>query len=164
MLPFEAQPVDSDLPLRGFHIGAGCLFAPGAFALQFPYDPALYFHGEEQALALRLFTHGWDVFHMPGLPLYHLYNDGHPGIPPRPLHWNAPGPAHPHGWQDLERRSRARLSALVAGQPLGAYGLGNARTLADYANWCGIDYAGRTLRPQAFQPLGPVRPAAAPTP
>lgn len=157
VLAFEAQPVDSDRPVPGFHLGAGCLFAPGAFALAFPYDPALYFHGEEQALALRLFTHGWDIFHMPGLPVSHLYNDGRSGVPPRPLHWDA---AHQAGrdrnWWELEQRSRARLAALVAGRPLGVYGLGPARTLGDYARWCGIDYAARTLSPQAWRPLAPL--------
>ena len=43
---------------------------------------------EEQAYALRLYTHGWDIFHMSGLPLYHLYNNAESGAPPRPLHWD----------------------------------------------------------------------------
>lgn len=156
VLAFEAQPVDSDRPVPGFHLGAGCLFAPGRFALAFPYDPALYFHGEEQALAARLYTHGWDIFHMPGLPLSHLYNDGRSGVPPRPLHWDE---AHQAGrsqtWWELEQRSRARLAALLAAQPLGVYGLGTRRSMADYARWCGVDYAARSLSPRAYRPLPP---------
>jgi hypothetical protein len=156
VLGFEAHPVDSDVPLPGFHVGAGCLFAPGRFALDFPYDPAMYFHGEEQALAARLYTHGWDIFHMPGLPLWHLYNDGRSGVPPRPLHWDAAHEAaRTQRWWQLEQRSRERLGALLSGQPLGVYGLGTARTLAQYADWCGIDYAARVLGPQAFRPLPP---------
>ena len=157
VLSFEAHPVDSDRPVPGFHLGAGCLFAPGRFALEFPYDPALYFHGEEQAIAARLFTHGWDIVHMPGLPIYQLYNDGSSGLPPRPLHWD---PAHetgrPQAWWTLEQRSRQRLQALLDGEPLGAYGLGTVRSLREYADWCGIDYASRTLTPQAFAPLAPL--------
>jgi hypothetical protein len=154
VLGFEAHAVNSDRPLPGFHLGAGCLFAPGRFALDFPYDPAMYFHGEEQALAARLFTHGWDIVHMPGLPIYHLYNDGASGVPPRPLHWD---PTHetgrPQTWWDLEQRSRRRLTSLLAGEPLGAYGLGRERTLAEYARWCGIDYATKTLAAQAYRPM-----------
>jgi hypothetical protein len=154
VLSFEAHPVETDDAVPGFHLGAGCLFAPGRFALQFPYDPALYFHGEEQAIAARLYTHGWDIFHVPGLPIYHLYNDGQSGAPPRPLHWDA---AHEAGrrqpWWHLEQRAKARLAALVTGEPLGAYGLGSQRTMAQYAAFSGIDYATRTLGAQAFRPI-----------
>ncbi len=153
VLGFEAHPVETDAPLAGFHLGAGCLFAPGTFVQAFPYDPWLYFHGEEQALALRLFTHGWDTVHVPGLPLHHLYNNAASGAPPRPLHWDAEvDRQRDTDWWTLERRSRQRLAALVSGQPLGAYGLGSVRTLADYAAFSGIDYTARTLAPQAFRP------------
>ncbi|WP_427915512.1 GlcNAc-transferase family protein [Ramlibacter sp. MMS24-I3-19] len=156
VLAFEAHPVDSERPLRGFHLGAGCLFAPGRFALAFPYDPALYFHGEEQALAARLFTHGWDIVHMPALPIYHLYNDGASGAPPRPLHWDQAHEAKRSlSWWTLEQRSRARLAAVLRGDPLGVYGLGTVRTMAEYAALSGIDYAARTLGPQAYRPLPP---------
>jgi len=153
VLGFEAHPLDRDEPVPGFHVGAGCLFAPGAFVQTFPYDPWFYFHGEEQALAARLFTHGWDIFHAPGLPVYHLYNNAESGAPPRPMHWD---PAHDtqrqRNWWTLEQRSRARLAALLAGEPLGAYGLGQERSMAEYARFSGIDYAARTLAPRAFVP------------
>ena len=153
VLSFEAHPVETQQPLPGFHLGAGCLFAPGRFVQQFPYDPWFYFHGEEQALALRLFTQGWDIFHVPGLPVHHLYNNAESGGPPRPLHWDAAHDAQREvNWWTLEQRSRQRLAALVAGQPLGAFGLGSVRSLADYAAFSGIDYAARTLAPQAFRP------------
>lgn len=153
VLPFEAHPVAASAPLPAFHLGAGCLFAPGRITQAFPYDPWLYFHGEEQALALRLYTHGWDLFHMPGLPIHHLYNDAASGAPPRPLHWDAQQEAGREvGWWTLEQRSRAQLAALVAGKDLGVYGLGTNRSLADFAAFSGIDYAARTLAPRAWQP------------
>lgn len=156
VLGFEAHPAPVEHPVPGFHVGAGCLFAPGAFVEAFPYDPWFYFHGEEQGIAIRLFTHGWDVFHVPGLPVYHLYNNADAGAPPRPMHWDAAHEAlRPHTWWSLEQRARARLAALVAGQPLGVYGLGSVRTLADYAVFSGIDYAARTIAPGAYKPLLP---------
>lgn len=153
VLSFEAHPVESDRPVPGFHLGAGCLFAPGRFVHEFPYDPWYYFHGEEQALALRLFTHGWDIFHVPGLPLHHLYNNAGSGGPARPLHWDAADDQQRSvAWWTLEQRSRQRLGELAAGAPLGAYGLGPVRSVGDYAAFSGIDYARRTLGAQAFQP------------
>lgn len=171
VLPFEAHPVDCDHAVPGFHLGAGCLFASGEIAQCIPYDPSFYFHGEEQGLALRLFTHGWDIFHMPELPVYHLYNNAESGAPPRPLHWDAAHEARRSlSWWTLEQRSRARLNALASGQIRGVFGLGNVRTVGDYADFSGIDYARRTLADQAFraqravaQPIQPP-PAAASTP
>lgn len=174
VLSFEAHPVETSAALRGFHLGAGCLFAPAAFVQRFPYDPYLYFHGEEQALAARLFTHGWDIFHVPGLPVYHLYRAAGADDSPRPLHWdNAHDQTRKHRWWVLEARSRARLQALVTGsEDLGIYGLGSERTMADYAAFCGIDYRLRTLAPRAYhgpwsgarlQPAGDAPPATAET-
>lgn len=154
VLMFEAHPMPGERPVAGFHVGGGCLFAPGRFALEFPYDPALYFHGEEQAIALRLFTHGWDIFHIPRMPIYHLYNNGASGAPLRPLHWDqAHNAQRGEDWWQMEQRARARLAALVAGRPLGVYGVGSARSVAQFAAFSGIDYAARTLAPRAFEPL-----------
>ncbi|RYZ00995.1 MAG: hypothetical protein EOO24_15725, partial [Comamonadaceae bacterium] len=102
------------------------------------------------------YTHGWDIFHVPGLPVHHLYNNAESGAPPRPMHWDA---AHESerdvSWWAREQRARSRLSALAAGADLGVFGLGRERTVAQYAQFSGIDYAARTLGPQAFKPLAP---------
>lgn len=158
VLGFEAHPVDTDRPLPGFHLGAGCLFAPGQFAQAFPYDPWFYFHGEEQALSARLYTHGWDIFHPPGLPIHHLYNNADAGTAPRPLHWDEAHDARrQQNWWTLEQRARFRLKALLANEPLGIYGLGQVRTMADYADFSGIDYASRTLSERAFSAAAALR-------
>jgi hypothetical protein len=154
VLPFEAQPVERDTPMAGYHLGAGCLFALGQIAQAFPYDPWFYFHGEEQALAARLFTHGWDIFHVPGLPVYHLYNTPDSGAPPRPLHWDeAEERGRGQSWWGLEQRSRNRLAALLDGAPLGAYSLGNVRSMDEYAAFSGIDFKARTIASRAYHPL-----------
>jgi hypothetical protein len=153
VLSFHAVPVESTRALPAIHVGAGCLFAPGRITQEVPYDPWLYFHGEEQALALRLYTRGWDLFHMPALPVSHLYNDASSGAPARPLHWDEQQDAgRDHAWWDLEQRARARLAALVDGADLGAYGLGRERSLAEFAAFSGIDYANRRLARRAFVP------------
>jgi hypothetical protein len=91
---------------------------------------------------------------VPGLPVYHLYNDSASGAPPRPLHWDETHDAQrSQRWQVLEARSRDRLRRLLAGEPLGVYGLGSDRTMADYARFSGIDYAAKTLGPKAYEPL-----------
>jgi Glycosyltransferase (GlcNAc) len=149
VLMFESVPVETNEVLPAVHLAGGCLFAPGRIVDELPYDPHLYFHGEEQAYALRAWTHGWDLFQMPGMPLYHLYT--RPGSTPRPMHWSPEQDAlRVVRSAVLESAAQRRLAGLLwQGSELGAFGLGRARTLDDYARFSGIDYARRVIEPWA---------------
>lgn len=138
ILRFRGVPTDAAYPIEGFHVGAGCLFTRGFFLQEIPPDPFLYFEGEEQNIATRAWTHGWRIFHPPAMPIYHLYN--HDGV--RPVHWNdADDEIRPIKWQTLRDQSDLRLRRLLFdGEYLGAYGLGQVRTLRDFAEFSGIDY------------------------
>ena len=149
VLMFEGVPVASELPVPGLHVGAGCLLAPGRVVQELPYDPRLYFHGEEQAFALRAWTRGWDIFHIPRMPVYHQYHAS--GQAPRPLHWSPDlDSQRAQRSAELTALANERLAALLwRGEDLGLYGLGRERSLADYADFSGIDYAGRRIAPSA---------------
>jgi hypothetical protein len=151
VLLFECVPMTSTEPVRGMHLAAGALFAPGRIVQELPYDPQLFFHGEEQAYALRAYTHGWDIFHVPHMPMYHLYTEEGPA--PRPMHWSPAHDAHrTASSQHLTAHAHARLRALLwEAADLGVYGLGQARSLADYAAFSGIDYAARHIAPEALK-------------
>jgi hypothetical protein len=149
---FEANPVKTTLPLAGYHLGGGCIFSYGRFFLEVPYDPAVYFQGEEQSLAVRAWTRGWDIFHLPDVPIYHLYA----ASGERAVHWNADDDAQRQlRWWQLDQASKARLRALLyEGAPLGVFGLGQTRTLQDFSDFSGIDYRTRTItRRPALAPL-----------
>lgn len=145
VLRFAARHLFTSEPVIGCHVSAGFLFAAGRFVEEVPYDPYLYFHGEEQSLAVRAFTRGWDIFHPLAAPLYHLYKSE--GTPCAGHHW--------HGEADARRafraayladRARQRLNRLLMGDGLpGAYGLGPARTMAQFRELSGIDYAAGTI-------------------
>ena len=144
-LHFVADIKVTNETLLSYHIGGGFLFAPGEFVNKFPYDPWLYFIGEEQSMSVRLFTHGWHMYSIPALPIYHLYNTGNSG---RVLHWDA---VHDQNrqtrWWKLEETSRERFKDLCfERKDLGIYGLGTKRTLDDFANYCGIDYRKKQVR------------------
>jgi Glycosyltransferase (GlcNAc) len=158
VLSFEAHAVHSAEPLPARHLGAGALFGPGHLVSRLPYDPLLYFHGEEQALATRAWSHGWDLWHVPDLPLLHLYGRAESGPAARPLHWSAEhDAARRMRFAQREARSRVRLAALLgpadaAAPGLGRFGLGRRRSLADFAAYSGIDYRARRLDAAAWRP------------
>jgi hypothetical protein len=160
-LLFRAKEISDVGALQGYHISGGCMFAPRSFVRTVPNDPYLYFNEEEQNLSLRMYTHGWDIYHVAGLPIYHLYNekpvfkDGEESEDSdrRPLHWDqAAGATGKPKWHAQVRRAQRRMATLVWGDAskLGVYGLGKKRTLHDYAEMCGIDYPNRTIAQKAF--------------
>jgi hypothetical protein len=150
-LGFECRLVNTTKTLFGFHVGAGCLFASGKFVNEIPYDPQFYFEGEEQAIALRAYTHGWDVLHVANMPIYHLF-ERHT----RDAHWEGDADASrgDNQWLALKQQAINRLTQLVTGKNIGIYSLGTERSIADYAEFCGIDYASATLGQKAFLGLG----------
>lgn len=148
VLTFHAVLKKTHVPVQGHHIGAGCLFARADLLREVPIDPHLYFHGEEQNIATRAWTSGWDIWHMPDMPIYHLYQE--PGRASRPLHWDAQEDLHrTQPWHVLEQRSRNRMAQLLYGHAspggLGCFGLGRERTLEEFARASGIDYPGRVI-------------------
>ncbi|MFD1330635.1 GlcNAc-transferase family protein [Methylopila musalis] len=128
-----------DLP--GVQVSAAYLFAPGSFVEEVPYDPYLYFHGEEQNLSIRAFTRGWDIWHPNATPLHHLYKTRAEGE--APLHWDPQfEQRRAEAWTDLRGRAHRRLADLIAGQLSGAWGLGAARSIDDYLRASGLTLDG----------------------
>lgn len=145
VLRFIGKHMFTDQAVPGCHVAAGFIFCDGRFVEEVPYDPYLYFHGEEQSLAVRAYTRGWDIFHPTWVPLYHLYKSAN--TPHETHHW--------HGEIDAQRafsgaylteRARQRLTRLLCGDGLpGAYGLGQVRSLDDFIAFSGIDYKQKTV-------------------
>lgn len=145
VLRFMARHLFTTEPVAGCHVSAGFLFARGQFVEEVPYDPYLYFHGEEQSLAVRAFTRGWDIFHPLTMPLYHLYKSE--GTPYATHHWHGQTEAR-RAFRSayLTERARLRLNRLLMGDGLpGAYGLGSVRSMDDFAALSGIDYRKHTI-------------------
>lgn len=151
-VPFVPTFVEEDTPVKGFHLAAGCVFAPGNFVYEVPYDPSMYFHGEESLWALRAYTHGWDVFHVPKVPVYHYYDTGPEIEVKRVRHWaDEEDEKRNTRWWDFNNRAEKRMVGILEGKNFGVYGLGTARTLEDYAEFCGIDYKNRVIHPKAYK-------------
>ena len=150
ILLFQAIPLEVDHAVRGFHLAGGCLFGPGRFLTEVPYDPRLYFHGEEQTLAARAYTHGWDIWHPCGLPLYHYY-DLKPEESKREKHWSEASNTQRYRkhWEFEQLALERVISLLYQRQDLGVYGLGRHRSLDEYGEFSGLDYSRRTIQERA---------------
>ena len=119
-------------------MAAGCVFAKGSFVKEIPYDPNYYFYGEELSMALRAFTKGYSLFHIPDVPLFHLYTDV--SNLPRKLHWSPEDDGkRAIKWTELDKRSLNRLGDLFSDRVEEPLNLGNERSLEDYALISGID-------------------------
>ena len=138
----ETLILDERKIVHGFLMAAGLLFTEAKFIEEVPYDPYLFFCGEEPSLALRFFTHGYNIFHIPNMPIYHHYGNAY-----RTPIWSDHNieDAKQMKWWELDNLSRQRLKRIVTGEVKGAYGLGTQRTLEQYKEYCGIDYLNRKL-------------------
>ena len=65
------EKLNKPVPAR-FYSAHFC-FADGTFAKEVQHDPEYYFHGEEISIAVRAFTHGYDLFHPHKVIAWHEY-------------------------------------------------------------------------------------------
>lgn len=151
----EFETLVAPEPARFF--SAHFVFTLGCFCHEVPYDPALYFFGEEPSLALRAFTHGYDLFHPHRVVVWHHY-----GRTASPKHWSD----HLQ-WSFRNERSMQRYRTLIreglAGigpeaSELGPHGLGTVRSLKDYEFFCGLSFAARAVSQHAQRGLPPPEP------
>lgn len=132
-------------------VAAGFLFSDSRLLREVPYDPHLYFQGEEITLAARLWTHGWDIFSPNEVLIYHDYSQR----PGRRRHWEDHA-----AWTRLNDLSYQRIRHLLGGEScadaealreLDRYGLGQARSLEAYQAFSGVDFRRRTIDGKAAQ-------------
>ncbi|MEO6802040.1 MAG: GlcNAc-transferase family protein [Granulicella sp.] len=123
-------------PMRARFLAAGFLFAPGSFVEEVPYDPELYFIGEEITMTLRAFTSGYDLFHPCNRIVWHDYVRAYAA-----RHWedHTSDNKVERSWGDLDLHSKEKVKRILAGQPVDNCGLGTTRTIADYEAYAGIN-------------------------
>ncbi len=130
-----------DTPRPGLFMAAGFLFAKASLISEVPYDPSIYFDGEEILLSARAWTRGWDIFHPHKVVCWHYYNSGKSRK--RPVHWKD----KPGQYSLLHRFSLCRYRKVLAGER-GKFGLGDTRGLNEYAKVSGIHLHALTYKPE----------------
>ncbi len=128
-------------------ISGGFVFGPASAMLEVPYDPFIYFIGEEITMSARYWTHGYDIFTPSRTMMFHLYV-----VPEltKAYHWLD----HSRWHDNFEEPSRERVLQLlgyapashpVALQQIDRYGMGNVRSLAEYERFAGVDFKAQTM-------------------
>jgi len=112
------------------------IFAQGRHCGECPHDPVLYYSELESAVALRSFTHGYDLFHHFKPMVFRNYAH-------RQMNWSD----DPEWWLK-DKASKDRFAALVSGS-LPDFGLGGVRSARDFELYSGIDLKGKRLQRDA---------------
>ena len=135
-------------PMRARFVGAGMIFAPGRFVADVPYDPDLYFDGEELTLAIRAFTHGYALHH----PSRHvLWHQDSPRL--RTRHWDdhvAERGVSVTG-RVRDAASQEKVTRFLRQREIGPFGCGTARGFAEYEAYAGLDFHKLSATPAAWQ-------------
>lgn len=136
-------------PVPTAFLAGGCFFTRGKTVKTVRYDPFLYFQGEEVNYAIRLFTHGYNLY-LPNQPfMYHDYGNNRG----RKLHWQDVEAWK--RWNELSlMRNRHILDLETASDPealqdLSLFNLGKRRTLTDWERFSGLNLRNRTISAKA---------------
>ena len=135
------QQLDSPIAAR-FYSAHFC-FTLGEFANEVQHDPEYYFHGEEISIAVRAFTHGYDLFHPHRVIAWHEYTRKG-----RTKHWD-----DVKDWGKLNSNCHRRnkiLFGMDGEDPksidFGKYGFGTERSLEDYERYAGVSFSKRAIQ------------------
>ncbi|WP_249406243.1 UDP-N-acetylglucosamine-transferase [Pantoea agglomerans] len=140
----SSTPFKASAPIRGSYLAGGFIFASGHFIKSVPNDPQIFFAGEEIGMAVRAFTHGYDVYHPHKPLLWHFYQrEEHSKV------WSDhsdeaknQGNIDKTWWErDLTAKRRIRILLGLEAEPastLAPYMLGKKRGLREFEYQAGI--------------------------
>ena len=129
-------------PIPGRFYSAHFAFSLGSFVKEVPHDPEYYFHGEEISIAVRAYTHGYDLFHPHKIIAWHEYTRKG-----RTKQWD-----DDKTWGDRNTNSHLRNRKLFEMDGLekdiyfGIYDFGTERTLEDYERYAGVNFKKRSVQ------------------
>jgi len=133
---------ESPLPSRFYSAHFG--FSVGEFAKEVQHDPDYYFHGEEISIAVRAYTHGYDLFHPHKVVCWHEYTrKGRSKQWDDDKEWvNRNDSCH------LKNRKLFEMDGEKRDVDFGKYGFGSIRSLRDYEKYSGLCFKKRAITQQ----------------
>jgi len=152
-----------DKPMKSRFYSGHFAFADGSFAEEVQHDPQYFFHGEEISIAVRAYTHGYDLYHPHRLIAWHEYTrkgrtkvwDDHTTTVRNKgeveLDWVQRN--------DLCHKRNRILFGMDGEDPkqidFGKYGFGTKRTLLEYEQYAGISFKYRGVQQKTIDRLEP---------
>lgn len=130
-----ADVVDTTNGDEQFYLSAGCIFTEVSLMKQLPYDPELYFVGEEFSMALRAYTRGIRLITPTVKFMLTNYNRANSK---RRFHWQ-----DHEQWHQLNRKSYERVGKMMDGNLTDIYGIGSKFLFEQYQKLIGIDFASK---------------------
>lgn len=123
-------------------IAGGFIFTTGDYA-ELGVNEKIMFYGEEIIMAARAYTHGYDLLIPDKHYIYHLYFDTDSVFQKnmRRHTWKD----HYEEWARLEGVSKAEVVDILSNKRIGPGALGTVRTLEEYGEYVGLDFANRKL-------------------
>jgi len=135
------KKLKSPVPAR-FYSAHFC-FTLGEFSKEVQHDPEFYFHGEEISIAVRAYTHGYDLFHPHKVVVWHEYTRKN-----RTKQWD-----DDKDWVNKNNRAHLKNRKLFSiddevfnPDDFGIYGFGTERSLKDYESYAGIRFSVRGVQ------------------
>jgi hypothetical protein len=141
------------LPVPARFYSAHFCFTLGQFSEEVQHDPEFYFHGEEISIGVRAFTHGYDLFHIHKVVIWHEYTrEG------RTKQWD-----DDKDWvnkNNLAHKKNRQLFGMDGEVELdfGKYGFGTERTLKDYEKYSGLHFSKRAVQQYTLDKKYPPNP------
>ena len=141
-------------PVTSRFYSAHFAFTLGKFCEEVQHDPEFYFHGEEISIAVRAFTHGYDLFHPHKVVIWHEYTRKG-----RTKQWD-----DDKEWGKKNEFSHKKNRQLFGmdGEEItldfSKYGFGTERTLKDYEIYSGLRFSRRAVQQYTLDKHYPPNP------
>jgi glycosyltransferase involved in cell wall biosynthesis len=129
-------------PVTARFYSAHFAFTIGDFAKEVQHDPEFYFHGEEISIAVRAFTHGYNLFHPHKVVIWHEYTRKG-----RTKQWDDDKTWHLKN--ELSHKKNRQLFGMDGEEvtmDFGKYGFGTERTLREYEMYSGLKFSLRAVQ------------------
>jgi hypothetical protein len=148
----DYQSLKEPLPAR-FYSAHFC-FTLGIFSKEVQHNPEYYFHGEEISIAVRAYTHGYDLFHPHKVVAWHEYTRK----------------GRTKQWDDDKEWGKRNEKSHLANRKLfgmdgetqegheGLYGFGKERTVRDYEKYTGVLFSKRAVQKETLEFKNPPNP------